>query len=382
MKQLPNIVEPKRSEGVPKETPERNSLEPIAHTLSHAFPDATWGSLAAISRAAYFAAGMQEQLRMLARAVATDAAANALAAHAVVGALGAADEEKVRAAAAFAVPLLYATPDDQLKALRGTGAFEGTWPHEASAGVVHQIAFDLGASEVIPHALDWITDEDEAVRRLATESLRPRLMMAPHLADLKTDPTPLHALYEPLLDDPSPYVRSSVANGINDVSKDHPGVVLQWAGEWLSGSPSAHTRTLLERGLCTLLDEGNPEALGLLGYAGPEAFSASWHSALPDVVHLNEKVRFEIDLANKSDGPAQAVVMMRLEFPGRGSAVRTSTYRVWRGTLAPSARRTIGKMIHFADKSRQPIQPGRVSASVQVSGAAALAGEFRFTRGM
>jgi 3-methyladenine DNA glycosylase AlkC len=323
---------------------------------------------------------MQEQLRILAHAVATDAAANGIAAHEVVGELGTADDEKVRAVAAFTVPLLYSAPDDQLKALRITGAFAGTWPHEASAGVVHQIAFELGASKVIPHALDWITDDDEAVRRLATESLRPRLMMAPHLADLKTDPTPLRSLYEPLLDDPSLYVRNSVANGINDVSKDHPGMVLRWAGEWLSCSPSAHTRKLLERGLRTLVDEGNPETLGLLGYAGPEAFSTSWHSALPEVVHLNEKVRFEIDLANDSDAPAQAVVLMRLEFPGRGSAVRTSTYQVWKGTLAPSTRRTIGKVIHFADRSRQPIEPGRVSARVQVSGADALTGEFSFTR--
>jgi len=366
---------------VPKETAERNSLEPLARALSHAFPEAKWGSLAAIPRVDYFAAGMQEQLRILARAVAADAAANAVASHDVVRALGEADDEKVRAVAAFAVPLLYAEPADQLKVLRVTGAFEGTWPHEASAGIVHQIAFDLGASAVIPHALDWIADDDEAVRRLATESLRPRLMMAPHLADLKTDPTPLRTLYEPLLDDPSPYVRNSVANGINDVSKDHPEAVLRWAGEWLAGSPSKRTRKLLERGLRTLIDGGNTEALGLLGYAGPEVFSASWHSGLPEVVHLNEKVRFEIDLANESDAPAQAVVLMRLEFPGRGSAVRTSTYQVWKGTLAPSARRTIGKMIHFADKSRQPVEPGKVGVRVQVSGADALVGEFRFTRG-
>jgi 3-methyladenine DNA glycosylase AlkC len=381
MEQLPNIVKPKRSEGVPKETPERNSLEPIARTLSHAFPDATWGSVGAISRADYFAAGMQEQLRILARAVATDAAANAVTAHDVVRALGEADDEKVRAVAAFAVPVLFAAPNDQLKALRVTGAFAGTWPHEASAGIVHQIAFDLGANSVISHALDWITDDNEAVRRLATESLRPRLMMAPHLVDLKADPTPLRMLYEPLLDDPSMYVRNSVANGINDVSKDHPEAVLRWAGEWLSGSPSERTRKLLKRGLRTLVDEGNAEALGLLGYAGPEAFSARWHSDLPEVVHLNEKVRFEIDLANESDAPAAPVVTMRLEFPGRASAVRTSTYQMWRGTLAPSARRAISKTIHFADKSRQPLEPGKVGARVQVSGADALAGEFRFTRG-
>lgn len=380
MQSRPNIVEPTRSEGVPKETPERNSLGPIVRALSQAFPDATWSSIAGVSRADYFAAGMQEQLRILARAATTDAAANAVEPSDLVRALGEADDEKVRAVAAFTVPLLYSAPDDQLDALRITGAFQGTWPHEASAGIVHQIAVDLGAKSVIPSALDWITDDDDAVRRLATESLRPRLMMARHLVDVKADPAPLRALYEPLLDDASSYVRDSVANGINDVSKDHPDVVLQWAREWLSISPGSSTRKLLERGLRTLVDSGSSEALALLGYAGPETFSASWHSDLPEVVYLNEKVRFEIDLANESDAPARAIVTVRFVLPGRGSAVRRSTYQMWRGTLAPSARRTIGKLIHFADKSRQPLESGKAGVHVQVSGADALTGAFRLTR--
>ena len=49
MERHPNTVEPKRSEGVPKETPERNSLEPLAGSLSHAFPRASWSTLAAVS---------------------------------------------------------------------------------------------------------------------------------------------------------------------------------------------------------------------------------------------------------------------------------------------------------------------------------------------
>ena len=171
-----------------------------------------------------------------------------------------------------------------------------------------------------------------------------------------------------------------MANGINDVSKDHPGVVLLWAAEWLSGSPSDETRKLLERGLRTLIDEGDAEALALLAYAGPGTFGAGWHSALPEVVQVNEKVRFEIDLTNESDAPARAVVIMRLELPGRGSAVRSSTYRVWKGTLPPSTGRTIAKTVHFAN-NRRPIEPGRSMYACRCPEVMRWQGVFRLTRG-
>ena len=77
---------------------------------------------------------------------------------------------------------------------------------------------------------DWALDENEHVRRLASEGCRPRLPWGIGLAALKADPTPILPILDVLRADPSEYVRRSVANNLNDIAKDHPDVVLDVAG--------------------------------------------------------------------------------------------------------------------------------------------------------
>jgi 3-methyladenine DNA glycosylase AlkC len=60
------------------------------------------------------------------------------------------------------------------------------------------------------------------VRRLVSEGSRPRLPWGLQLKALVADPSPTLPLLRALQDDPSEYVRRSVANHLNDIAKDHP----------------------------------------------------------------------------------------------------------------------------------------------------------------
>src|SRR5690606_550673 len=70
--------------------------------------------------------------------------------------------------------------------------------------------------------LEWAHSDSEHVRRLASEGCRPRLPWAMGLTMLKKDPSPILPILETLKQDESLYVRRSVANNLNDISKDHP----------------------------------------------------------------------------------------------------------------------------------------------------------------
>ena len=58
----------------------------------------------------------------------------------------------------------------------------------------------------------WALDSNEHVRRLVSEGSRPRLPWWPPLREFIADPRPTLGLLEMLKDDPSLYVRRSVAN--------------------------------------------------------------------------------------------------------------------------------------------------------------------------
>lgn len=110
----------------------------------------------------------------------------------------------------------------------------------------------------------WAKSRNEHVRRLASEGLRPRLPWAMRLDAFLADPAPILPILKCLRKDPSDYVRRSVANNINDISKDHPALCYKIAQDW--GLSNDATIWILKHGMRTLLKEGEKRALNLFGF--------------------------------------------------------------------------------------------------------------------
>lgn len=109
---------------------------------------------------------------------------------------------------------------------------------------------------------DWLDDPCPHVRRLCSEGTRPRLPWAMRLPRFVADPSPVLPLLERLRDDPSLYVRRSVANHLGDIAKDHPQRMLDLCADWLPGA-SRERRWLLRHALRYLARKGDARALQL-----------------------------------------------------------------------------------------------------------------------
>lgn len=114
-------------------------------------------------------------------------------------------------------------------------------------------------AKMIPQMLKWSTHTSRHVRRLATEGCRPRLPWAMALPTLKKDPTPILPILENLKQDSCEVVRRSVANNLNDISKDNPDIAITIAKKWKNQSPE--TNAIIKHGLRSLLKAGHPEVL-------------------------------------------------------------------------------------------------------------------------
>ena len=88
--------------------------------------------------------------------------------------------------------------------------------------------------------------------------------LGPAAQALIADPSPALPLLEALLDDPSEYVRRSVANHLNDIAKDHLALVVGWVLRHLPDA-SPERRALLKHASRTLIKRGDARMLKAWG---------------------------------------------------------------------------------------------------------------------
>lgn len=110
-------------------------------------------------------------------------------------------------------------------------------------------------------------DENDKIRRFASEGCRPRLPWAMALPIFKKDPGLILPILEKLKDDPSELVRKSVANNLNDISKDNPDIMLDICEKWYGHS--TNTDWIVKHACRSLLKAGNKRALILFGHCDP-----------------------------------------------------------------------------------------------------------------
>lgn len=122
----------------------------------------------------------------------------------------------------------------------------------------------------IPILQSWAEDKNAHVRRLVSEGTRPLLPWAQRLQSIQKDPEICIGLLRKLRHDNEIYVRKSVANHLNDISKNHPEWLVAELQHWKKEFPSDPKILWIIRHACrSLIKSGHPGALRLLGYKPP-----------------------------------------------------------------------------------------------------------------
>ncbi len=211
----------------------------------------------------------------------------------------------------------------------------------------------------------WTTDENEHVRRLASEGSRPRLPWGTRLQSLIVDPSPTLPILETLRADPSLYVRKSVANHLNDIAKDHPNVVIDLVSGW--DRSSAPTAWIVKRGLRTLIKQGHPPALELLGVGAMPKLDVAF-SAAPKRIRLGGTVAFTATLKSTARRAQNLVVDYVLHY---ARASGTSAHKVFKWkqlVLQPGETLVLTKRQTIRDFSTRRHHAGHHRVELQING--------------
>lgn len=211
----------------------------------------------------------------------------------------------------------------------------------------------------------WARDDDHRVRRLASESTRPRLPWAPRI------PLPIDAAL-PVLDqiyaDSSKYVIRSVANHLHDIAFDKPGIVLTILQRWKdAGHATNRNFTFIAReALRSRLKQGWPPAYAFLGYASDAPIDVSPLSLERTQLIEGDTLAFSATLTARAS--AAVHVMYVISSTTQRGASRERVYFLARTTVEPDQALPLAKRHVLRSTATINLKPGPHTIALQVNG--------------
>ncbi len=218
---------------------------------------------------------------------------------------------------------------------------------------------------VMQQILDWADHQNHHVRRLASEGCRPRLPWAMALPKYKKDPAPILPILEKLKNDPSEYVRRSVANNLNDISKDHPELVLSIAKKWLG--KTKETDWVVKHALRGLLKQGNTEALVLFGFANPEKIAVQNFSITTNPVAIGKDLFFNFEINSQASKPTKLRVEYAIDFVKKTGKTSRKVFKITENTY-PNGNTKMERKQPFKDFSTRKHYPGKHGLAILING--------------
>jgi len=215
------------------------------------------------------------------------------------------------------------------------------------------------------YLLDLAGDDDEKVRRFASEGCRPRLPWAMALPDFKKDPSPILPILEKLKDDDAEFVQKSVANNLNDISKDHPALVLDICDRWKGSSKNADW--IIKRACRTMLKSGNKRAMLLFGFGDPKSLHIEDLRLSKKTAKIGDKVEFSFGLNVRAKKKSKVRLEYVVHFAKAGGKTGKKVFQLIEKTYDPG-KHELKRNHSFADMSTRKHYPGKHRISIIVNG--------------
>ena len=212
----------------------------------------------------------------------------------------------------------------------------------------------------------WAKHKNEHVRRLASEGCRPRLPWGGNFDEAISNPQVILPILETLKNDESLYVRKSVGNSLNDISKDNPDVALETSIRWLKEGHE-HAKWIVKKGLRGLLKQAHPKSLELFGYSNPKAVSVHEFKLAKNTVKIGERLDFEFSVFNESKSDSKIRLEYLVDYCKKNGR-STKVFQIAEFELEAKKKRTFNKYQSFADMSTRKHLPGTHFIAIRVNG--------------
>ena len=190
----------------------------------------------------------------------------------------------------------------------------------------------------------WVKDKDWRVRRLVSEGTRPNLPWGIKLNVFVKNPAPIIELLNQLYLDSHKSVRKSVANSLNDISKNNPQIAIETARNWITASPDS--LPLVKHGLRTLIKQGNQEALALLGFKANKIYLEDF-SINRQIIKIGDTLTFSASLTSEESHPVAVVIDYAIHHMRKNGKTTAKVFKLTQKEFTPGQNITISKTHSF-----------------------------------
>jgi 3-methyladenine DNA glycosylase AlkC len=210
--------------------------------------------------------------------------------------------------------------------------------------VRHFIRRDVAGTLAV--MLSWAQSENEHVRRLASEGCRPRLPWSFKLDAVLEDPSLTRNILEALKSDSSLYVRKSVANHLNDLSKDHTEYMLELVGTW--EMDNARTAWIVKHACRTLIKKGHPRALNIFEFENEVSVKLEAFALDRSRIVLGDRLGFTFQLTSTKESRQKLVVDYKIQYCKQSGKLSGKIFKLKELSLAPgeSIKLSKAQLIH------------------------------------
>ncbi len=212
----------------------------------------------------------------------------------------------------------------------------------------------------------WSRDRHYHVRRLCSEGTRPKLPWSQKITIPITAPIPI---LDNLFYDEARFVTRSVANHINDVSKIDPGLAIETLERWrTSGKQNPKEMEYIVRhALRTLIKQGNPEAMRLLGYSHAPLVHVT-NFTVPKSVAMNSALDFSVTVRADEDTNIIADYIIRFQSKA-GKLASQKVFKLKTVSLKKGQTAVLGKRHMFREgMTTRTLYYGRHEIEIQING--------------
>ncbi|MFD0959097.1 DNA alkylation repair protein [Paenibacillus chungangensis] len=244
-------------------------------------------------------------------------------------------------------------------------ALERFTPYSTSEFAVRSFILS-DPDRMMSQMLEWTSHPDHHVRRLASEGCRPRLPWGIALHPFKADPSPILPILERLKTDDSEYVRKSVANNLNDISKDHPEVVKGIARSW--HGKHAGTDWIVKHGCRGLLRKADPDVLSLFGFPDKPDVTVTELALGEPSVEIGETLNFTFTIRSTNiSGPQRLRIEYGIDFVKANGKTSRKLFKVAERDIG-SAELQYARAHSFKDLTTRKHYPGKHRLTIVING--------------